>query len=164
VATSLTARLAIPADPAAAFGLLIDPDYVREVAEATGGSDVEVTVTPADDGGATVVSRRTLPADVPSYAKALVGETVTLTETRVFGAAAGDGSRDGTLRVEFGNAPASVDGTLRLAADGATSAVDVALSVKASVPLVGGKIERLVAEQIQAALTREQTVAAEHTG
>ena len=98
MATSLTARLAIPADPAAAFGLLIDPDFVREVAEATGGSDVEVTVTPADDGGATVVSRRTLPADVPSYAKALVG----------------------------------------------------------------GKIEKLVAEQIQAALTREQTVAAEH--
>jgi uncharacterized protein YndB with AHSA1/START domain len=159
VATSLSARLDIPADPATAFALLTDPDYVRQVAEATGGIDVEVTVTPSEDGGATVVSRRTLPADVPSYAKALVGDTVTLTETRTIGGAASDGSRDGTIAIDFGSAPGSVTGTLQLAGAGARTGVDVALSIKANVPLIGGKVEKMVAEQIQAALVREQAVA-----
>ena len=160
MATSLTARLAIPADATAAYDLLTDPDYVREVAAATGGEDIEVSVTPSDDGGATVVSRRSVPAEVPSYAKTLVGDTITLVETRVLGPAASDGSRDGTLSIDFGSAPASVAGTLRLAASGAGTGIDVDLSIKASVPFVGGKIEKLVAEQIHAALDREQAVAA----
>ena len=88
MATSLTCQLPIPTDPHAAFLLLSDPDYIREVAERTGGHDVEVTVEASDDGGATIRSHRVLPARLPSYAKALVGETVTIHETRVFGPAA----------------------------------------------------------------------------
>ena len=163
MATSLKARLDIPADPAAAFALLTDPDYVREVATSTGGVDVDVTVTATDDGGATIVSKRTVPAEVPSYAKAFVGDTIRLTEERVLGAAGADGGREGTLTVEFGGAPVSVAGTLRLIAAGAGTAVDVDVSIKASVPFVGGKIEKLCAEQIEASLTREESVAAERT-
>lgn len=160
MATSLSARLAIPTDPAAAFALVTDRAYVEEVAAATGGTDVEVSVTPSPDGGATVVSARTLPADLPSYAKALVGDSVRLTETRVIGPAAADGSRDGTVTVAFGGAPVSVDGTLRLAGLDSGSAVAVDMTVKASVPFVGGKIERFCVEQIQMFLAKEETVAA----
>ena len=163
MATSLTCQLPIPTDPHAAFLLLSDPDYIREVAERTGGHDVEVTVEPADDGGATIRSHRVLPAKLPSYAKALVGETVTIHETRIFGPAADDGSRDGTIEVTFGGAPAHVTGTRRLVGDG-TSNVEVVMSVKASVPLVGGKVERLCADQIDASITREAIVAAERVG
>ena len=161
MATSLTARLDIPADPATAYRLLTDPDYVHEVAAATGGHDIDVSVTPTADGGSTVVSRRSLPADVPSYAKALVGDSITLSETRSIGPAAADGSREGRIVIDFGSAPASVEGTMRLAAAaGGGTGVDVELSIKASVPFVGGKIESLVADQVRAALSREQTVAA----
>jgi hypothetical protein len=161
VATSLTCQLPIPADPHAAFLLLSDPDYVREVAARTGGRDVVVTVEPWD-GGAIIRSHRVLPARLPSYARALVGETVTIHETRTFGPAATDGSRDGTIEVTFGGAPAHVTGTMRL--EGAqTSNVEVVMSVKASVPLVGGKVERLCADQIDASIAREAVVAAERT-
>lgn len=161
MATSLQHRLDIPADLKAAFLLLTDPDYVREVAERTGGRDVEVTVTAGEDGGATIVSQRTLPAELPSYAKALVGDSVQIHETRVLGPAAADGSRQGTIEVTFGGAPAHVTGTLALVATDGTSALDAAMQVKASVPLVGGKIERLCADQIAAALRKESTIAAE---
>ena len=163
MATSLSCQLPIPTDPHAAFLLLSDPDYVREVAERTGGRDVEVTVTADDDGGATIRSHRVLPAKLPSYAKALVGDTVTIHETRVFGPAAQDGSRDGTIEVTFGGAPAHVTGTMRLEGSG-TSLLEVAMQVKASVPLVGGKVERLCADQIDASITRESVVAAERAG
>ncbi len=108
-----------------------------------------MTVTPSDDGGATIVSERSLPSDLPSYAKALVGESVRLTETRVLGPAAADGSREARSTVAFGGAPVSITGSLRLAADGDASAVEVRMAVKASVPFVGGKIEKFCAEQIE---------------
>lgn len=158
MATSLSARLDLPADPEHAFALLSDPAYVEEVATGTGGQDVEVSVEPTDDGGATIVSARSLPAEVPSYAKPLVGEHVRLTETRTFGPAAADGSRDGTLAVSFGSAPVSITGTLRLQAGGLGTEVLVELSVKASVPFVGGKIEKFCADQIERALGKEEQI------
>jgi len=103
---------------------------------------------------------RSLPADVPSYARALVGDSVRLTETRVIGPAAADGSREGTVSVSFAGAPVTMEGTLTLHGDEGASAVDVAMSIKASVPFVGGKIEKFCAEQIERALAKEEEVAA----
>ena len=158
MATSLSARLDLPTDPEAALALLSDPAYVEEVAVGTGGQDVEVSVTPTTDAGAVIVSARSLPAEVPSYAKPLVGDQVRLTETRTFGPAAADGSRDGTLAVGFGSAPVSISGTLRLQPGGLGTEVLVELSVKASVPFVGGKIEKFCAEQIERALAKEEQI------
>jgi hypothetical protein len=158
VATSLSTRLDLPTDPELAFALLSDPAYVEKVATDTGGQDVEVRVEPTDGGGATIVSTRSLPAEVPSYAKPLVGERVRLTETRIFGPAAADGSRDGTLAVSFGSAPVAITGTMRLQAGGTGTEVLVELSVKASVPFVGAKIEKFSAEQIERALGKEEQI------
>jgi len=158
VATSLSARLDLPADPEHAFGLLSDPAYVEEVATGTGGHDVEVSVETTDEGGARIVSARSLPAEVPSYAKPLVGDSVRLTETRTFGPAAEDGSRDGTLEVSFGSAPVGITGTMRLQAGGLGTEVLVELSVKASVPFVGGKVEKFSADQIERALAKEEQI------
>ena len=160
MATSLSARLAFAADPATAFALLTDATYVEEVALATGGRDPQVTVTLAEDAGATIVSVRTLPAQVPSYAKALVGGDLVLTETRVLGPADADGTRAGTFTVDFAGAPMQVTGSMRLVATATGSEVDIEMSVKASVPFIGGKIEKFSAGQIEQFLAREEKVAA----
>ena len=162
MATHLSAHLALPADPAGAFALLTDPAYVEEVAVATGGHDVAVSVTPGDDGGATVVSARTLPANLPSYAKAFVGETISLTETRVYSAPAADGSRDGTFDVDFGSTPISISGSLRLAPEGDASGLAIEVEIKASVPFVGGKVEGVASGWIEKFVAKEEKVAAEH--
>jgi hypothetical protein len=161
----MSAQLVVHADPAATFALLTDPEYVEAVATTTGGTDPEVTSTPTDEGGATVVSARTLPAELPSYAKALVGDTIRITETRTFGPAAADGSRDGTVSVDFAGAPMSAEGTLRLepGPDG-TTVTTVAMTLKASVPFVGGKIEKFAAEEIEKYLGKEQVVAHDRLG
>lgn len=164
MATQLSARLAFPANPTATFALLSDPSYVEEVALATGAHDPRVAITPTEDDGVTIVSTRTLPARIPSYAKALVGETLVLTETRALGPADTDGTREGTFSVEFAGAPMQVSGSLRLVASETGSEVDIDMTVKASVPFVGGKIERFCAEQIEQFLVREEKVAAERLG
>ncbi len=157
--TSLSARMQLPADPAAAYALLVDPDYVREIGEATGGQEVTVTVTPTDDGGAVVASHRVLPAELPSYAKAVVGDSLKLTETRTFGPAAADGSRDGSAEVTFDGAPVKIAGTLRLAATTEGSELALDAQVSASLPFIGGKIERFAAEQIERFMAKEESVA-----
>lgn len=160
MATSLVSRLDIPRDPHAAFLLLSDPDYVQEVATRTGGRDVKVSITAGDDGTVVIVSARTLPARVPSYAKALIGEQIRLTETRTLGPADAEGTRSGRLDVDFHGAPARVTGPLTLSGADALSALDVDLQVKASVPFVGGKVEQFISEQIQASMRKEAEVAA----
>jgi hypothetical protein len=164
VATSLTARLDFPADPQIAYALVTDDSYVHAVAEATGGRDIEVDVTADADGGAVVTSRRSLPASVPSYAKAFVGDTLVLTEIRRFGPAAPDGSRSGTVTVEFDGAPVRIEGTLDLAPCETGSACAMAAQVKASVPFVGGKIESFAADQVRAFLAKETEVALDRLG
>ena len=161
MATSLSARMPIPADPAAAYALLTDPAYVQAVGEATGGHDVVVTVTPTDDGGAVVASHRVLPAELPSYAKAVVGDSLKLTETRTFGPAAADGSRTGTAEVTFDGAPVSIRGPLQLVAAASGSELALDAKVSASIPFVGGKIERFAAEQIERFMRKEGEIAAD---
>ena len=156
VAKSLTAQLDIATDLVTAYSLVTDESYVNDVATATGGTDVTVSVTPTHGGGADVVSSRTLPADVPSYAKAMIGETIALTETREFGPAAADGSRTGTITVAFAGAPVVITGTLRLSAGGGGTLVAVEMTIKAAVPFVGGKIEEMAKEQTVRYLGKEQ--------
>lgn len=159
VPTSLSARVEFPADPVRTYLLVTDKGYVRAVAEATAGQDVEVSVEPTPDGGAVVTSRRTLPAELPSYARALVGDRLRLVESRAYGPAAADGSRTGTVEVRFEGAPVRIDGTLALRAEGEGSVIDMTAAVAASVPFVGGKVERFAAEQVRAFLRKETEVA-----
>jgi len=161
VATSLPARIALPTDPSSAFALLTDPAYVTEVAERTGGKDVSVEVTPTAEGGVVVVSKRSLPAQVPSFAKAVVGEQLAITETREYGPADGSGARTGTASVSIEGAPVSIGGPLSLRAEGEGTVLALDAKVSASIPFVGGKIEKFAAEQIERFLAKEQKVAAE---
>lgn len=158
VPTPLAAELDFPADPVRSYALVTDEAYVVAVAEATGGQDIDVTVEDLD-GGAVVTSRRSLPADLPSYARALVGDTLRLTEVRTYGPAAADGSRSGTVRVDFDGAPVTIEGTLSLAPSPTGSICAMTASVRASVPFVGGKVERFAADQVQEFLAREAAVA-----
>jgi hypothetical protein len=164
VATKLSAQLDFPADPAAAYELVTDQAYVTAVAAATGGQEIAVSVEPAADGGAVVVSRRELPAELPSFARALVGDTLRLVETRRYGPAAGDGSRTGSVTVEFDGAPVRIDGTLALTPRPTGSVCAMEAVVKASVPFVGGKIEAFAADQVKAFLAKETEVALDRLG
>lgn len=159
MATPLSVTLDLAADPAAAFALLTDPDYVRAVGEGTGGIDVEVSVTTTHDGGTVVESRRSLPAELPSYAKAMVGDQLRLVESRTFGPAAEDGSRTGSAEVRFDGAPVVIQGPLTLRPEGAGTVLALDLSVSASIPFVGGKIEKFAAEQVGRAARKENEIA-----
>lgn len=140
--------------PADVFAMFVDADYVRARAEATGGADVEATVE-EHDGTVVITNRRTVVADVPSFARSMVGDSIRITETHTWGPEA-EGAREGTFEANFGSVPVTVRGRLRLVADGAGAIATLEGQIKATVPLVGRKVEQLVHDQIAAALVIEQ--------
>lgn len=159
MATSFSFDQSFAGDPATVLAMLLDPEYVRHKAEQTGGSDVIVEVVAVDGGGSILVCTRTLPAEVPSYARSFVGDSITITERQEWGPVAADGGALAVASVDF-HAPVAYEGRIELAASGIGTVARNTGSFRASVPFVGGKVERLVAEQTQRYLDKEAQVAA----
>ena len=67
----------------------------------------------------------------------------------------GPGSYGGDVDVEISGVPASATGTMRLADNGAGSDFEVHADVQVNVPLIGGKIEEIVAGQVRRLLEAE---------
>lgn len=151
----VTAQITYPAAPEAVFAMLTDEAFLTQVCEATGAVRHQVGVV-REGAGATVTTRRELPTDqVPDFVKRFVGETLTVLRVDTWGPAAADGSRAGTLVVDIVGAPVRLTGTLALRADGAGTVEDVDGDLKASVPLVGGRIEKATEPAIRAGLRKE---------
>lgn len=144
--------------PSAVFEMLSDTAFQERKCEATGAVEYDVNVTGFDDGGATITTRRHLPTDqVPDLVKTFVGSTVLVVQVDDWAPAKADGSRDGTIGVEISGAPVKLTGTQRLTDDGAGGTVQyVDGDLKASVPLIGGKIERAAEPAIRAAIRVEE--------
>lgn len=132
-----------------AFAVLSDREFLTALAHDTGSLEASVEVTSGTDDSVTITNSRTFPAEVPSYAKSFVGDTISVTEQQNWGAPTADGARTGTFEVTFGSAPVAFHGTLALDGNNPCT-VTTEGTIKASLPLVGGKIEGLVSDQIGA--------------
>lgn len=154
----LEASLSYPKPPAAVFAMLSDPSFVERKAAATGALHHETGVQLVPDGGATITCHRTMPAVVPDFVRSFVGETIEIKQTDVWEAADADGSRAGSFTADVTGAPVSIRAKMSLHAAGTGTEQRVTASVKASVPFVGGKIEKSVGEAIMAAVRKEEEV------
>jgi hypothetical protein len=160
VATKLVYEQQFPAEPTTVLAMFRDPGYVQEKGERTGCHDITVNVADTPEGGVVITSTRSMPAHVPSFAAPFVGDTITVTEVQAWGPPAADGSATANVTVEF-NSPIHYRGTIALAAGGSGSTAHNEGEFKASVPLIGGKIERVAAEQTERYLAKEITVGGE---
>ncbi len=144
------------AAPDAVYAMVTDPDFqVRKCIDA-GANEHESAVSPAGDG-ARVVTRRDLPVDgLPDFARSIVGSTLRVTETYEWGAMQDGGTRSGTLVVEVQGAPVALRSTVRLAPQGARTTISIDGDLKASIPLLGGKVERAAAPAVVHAIRQEQ--------
>ena len=153
----LAAELHYDAAPAEVFAMLLTQAFQEEKLAATGALSYEVTISPGADGGAVVRSRRELPTDrVPSQFRSLVGPRLAVVQTETWGPAGPTGERTGTLTVEVAHAPLKAAGSLRLLASaggGTDELVDGELT--ASIPIVGGRVERALEPVFRAAIDVE---------
>lgn len=151
------------ADPATVFGVLTDPAYVEDKCWATGATEAGVDVS-ADGENTVIHTVRTLPAEVPSYARSLVGDAIEFDLTETWGPADDDGVRDGTIEGSFAGTPMKLRGTMTLRPTAAGSEMHVAGEIKAGIPLLGGKLESFAGKEITRGLDKEAETANERFG
>ncbi len=155
----LTAEIRYQAGLDAVFAMISDRTFHERKCIANGatGYEVDLRQTP---GGVLVTTRRTLPTSgVPDLFRSLVGDTLVVTQVDDWTAAEGSGGRDGRAVVEVQGAPVRFTAALRLLPDGPGAVQTVAGDLKASVPLLGSRIEKAVEPAIRAAIRAEERTA-----
>lgn len=147
-------ELAYDAPPADVRAMLADPLFWDRVGEATGAISSSATVGTEGETTRVIIDQEQEVVGVPSFAKKFVGDSTRAITTQVWH---GDSA---TFAVETPGKPTSISGTASLTANGSGSVLVYDLEVKASVPLVGGKLEKLVVELTTAGFEKEQAVGA----
>ncbi|HJU97681.1 MAG TPA: DUF2505 domain-containing protein [Jiangellaceae bacterium] len=153
----LRTQLRFDADPITVFAMFTDEAYLARKASATGAVRHEASVTRLGDH-VTVRLLRVMPPDVPDLLRGFVGETIDLDQTDVWEPASPDGSRTGSIRIEMGGAPVHLTGGMTLVGTAAATAATIDAKVKASIPLVGGRIEKAVHDAVVHAARIEEQV------
>lgn len=146
-------ELSYDASPDEVFAMLSDPAFREQVAEAQGVVSVEVRLTPSDDGFSVVNDQVQNTEDLPAIAKKIAGDT-----TRALIEEQWESRTSGSVSITAPGKPTSATGTITLAPDGDSTVEIVELDVKVKVPLIGGKLERLMADNIEAGYRVEHTV------
>ena len=153
-AMRLRHQLAYDAPPADVLAMMADPLFWDEVADATGALSSRATVGTEGSTTHVVIDQEQEVAGVPSFARKFVGDSTRAITTQDW-----QGTR-ATYVVETPGKPTSISGTAEVAENGTGSTLTYDLEVKASVPLVGGKLEKLVVQLTTEGFDKEQAVGA----
>ena len=157
MATTLDFSQTYDAQPSTVRAIITDAEFINLRATKTGSTTVDSEVINEPGGGTTVVVTRTMPANVPSYAKSFVGETLTITERQEWALPAADGTGTAVATAEL-SAPLAFSGSMSITTDGSVTTVRTFGEYRASVPFVGGKVEEMAKEQTVRYLTKEQEI------
>jgi hypothetical protein len=143
--------------PVAVFSMLTNPEFIELRCKASNSKDIGHEVS--QDGETTVVKvDRTMPAeDLPDMLKTFTRDGVRLHEVQKWGPAAADGSRTAEIVLHFVGQPMKMRGTTTLSATATGAALSIRAELKATVPLIGGKIEKITAPLVIEAIETEGT-------
>jgi hypothetical protein len=85
-------------------------------------------------------------APIPDFAKRFLGESTTVTQQDTWDIA----GKTGKLEIEIKGVPVKISAEMTLKDEGKGSANNLKWNVSCGIPLVGGKLEKVIAEDIQA--------------
>ena len=133
------------------FAMLADPDFRQASADAMGVISADVTITPNGEGISVHIDQVQPTEGVPGFAKKFAGETTRAVQTEEWGSppAAPSPSRPRASR------PRS-RARSRCAESGGRTTETLDAEVKVKVPLIGGKLESLMADLVTAGMDKEQ--------
>lgn len=154
-------RISYDAAPERVRAMLTDPTFREAVCRSMQASRQEVSVQPASaagsaDADAAVVVDQTQPArGIPSFASRFVGDEIRIVQRESWAGTSAE------LAIEIPGKPGTFAGRIELAASGAGTVESVTGELGVRVPLVGAKLESVVAELFTAALRAEERVGAD---
>jgi hypothetical protein len=157
MATKLSYDLTYDASLIEVGEMLIDPPFREEVCDAQGAIRRTVTVGPEAGGMKVVLDQVQAAHGIPGFARKFVGDEINLVQTEHW-SDLDSVSKGGTVDVVIPGKPGQMRGTIRLRESGGTTTETVEMEIKVNIPLVGGKIESLIADLLRKALKAENLV------
>lgn len=151
----LTHALTYDAPAAAVAAMLSDPAFREQVCDAQHVLRHSVTIEGAAASGDLRVSidQVRTAGGVPTFAKKFVGDEINIVHTESWSS-----PESGELRMSIPGKPGEMSGTVRLAESGGTTTQSVTLDIRVGIPLLGGKIEGLIADLLEKAYQVENRV------
>ena len=146
-------QVSYDAAPAEVRAMLADPAFREKVCVAMHATEYEVSIETEDDAMSVVVDQHQPSHGIPSFAKKFVGDHIHIVQSEAW-----SGPRRAALEVEIPGKPGHLKGEIALEATGSGTVENVTGEVKVHIPLIGGKLEKLISDLLGAALDTEQRV------
>lgn len=154
MARRLRHELTYDAPAAAVMSMLADRSFREEVSARQRVVRSTVTVDGDPSEGIEVTIDEIQPAaGIPSFAQKFVGNEINVVRHESWSA-----DHEADVRVTIPGKPGEISGTARLEESGGVTTEAVDLTVKVSIPLVGGKLEGLVSDLLLRSLEIENKV------
>lgn len=146
MATTLRKELLYAAGPEAVHAMLTDPAFREESLERQhvlrGSAKAE--------GEQMTIEQVQSASSLPSFARKLVGDEIVILQQEWW-----TSPTDADVHVTIPGKPGEMSGTIRLTPDGEGTREVVEMTIRVGIPLVAGKIEKLVADMLGKALDKE---------
>ena len=152
MATRLTKTLTYDASAEAVAAMLDDPGFREEVLERQRVVRGSVSI----EGDHVTIEQVRSADDIPSFARSFVGDEILIVQTESW-----TSPTSADVRLAIPGKPGEAVGTLELVESGGTTTESIDLDLTVKIPLVGGKIEKLIAGIFSSALDVEQRVGRE---
>lgn len=157
MSTKFSLDLTYDAPLADVDAMLMDTAFRERVCDAQGAIRKSVTIT-EDGGGVTVLVDQVQTAQgIPGFAKKFVGDEINLVQTESWFDAV-----NARVEVVIPGKPGEMTGTVNLSESGGVTTEHIEMEIKVNIPLVGGKIESLIADLLRSALKAEGRVGREY--
>lgn len=121
------------------YAMLTDPAFREKAATAQGVTSVDVAV----DGQTVTIEMQQPNTDLPGFARKIVGDT-----SRVIQAEEWNGTDSADFSITIPGTPGSISGIRILKSDGDGTLDTFDGTATAKIPLVGGKLERLIGNKL----------------
>ena len=133
--------------------MLADASFREEVCDYQGVLRHQVSVDVGASGTEVTIDQVQAARGIPSFARKFVGDEINIVQEETWSS-----PDQGRIRVTIPGKPGEMAGTVRLVESGGVTTETVDLTIKVSIPLVGGKIEGLISDLLLRALEAENHV------
>ncbi len=140
------------------WAMYSDRAFFENKYKATGCTNIEVLDHKSSDKGFSITVRYDAKSDapVPSFAKKFMAERVTVTQTDSWDAA----TKTGKISTEIKGMPVQLMADMKLETSGQGAVNKMNWTLTSGIPLVGGKLESIVAEDVKIKSARDQVASA----
>jgi hypothetical protein len=135
------------------YAMLADPAYRKAVGDYQRVIDFACDITPSGSGMRVRLEQAHSTDRIPSFAQRLVGHEIRFVQEETWPAPSG-----ADIHVTIPGKPGDMNGSTSLTQSGDDVVQQIDLAVKVSIPLVGGKVEDLIAGFVVKAFDAENKV------